>query len=238
MDIDSAATGELPTTATRAVFDLPGVRLLRSPAWSAVEFDHPRCVLSSAPVNGGDVEATRIVNLCVHGARVVEHCDDPVDSFSALAAEHGWTGKTVGMMTGVQASRLGVACHEHGDIAWLVLATVGCSNAHRAGEAPIPPTGPGTINIIAVTSAAPTAAARAEAVMLITEAKCAFLADAAINSANDRGLATGTGTDAVAVAGDAGDTLQYTGYHTPSGLALARATRDALAASLAVRGAD
>jgi len=238
MDTESAVTGDLSTIATRASTGLPGVHLLRSRTWNAVEFAHPRRVLSSAPVGGGDVEATRIVNLCVHGARVVEHCDDPVASFSALAAEHDWNGRTVGMMTGVQASRLGVACRENGDIAWLVLATVGCSNAHRAGEAPIAPAAPATINIIAVTSAAPTAAARAEAVMLITEAKCAFLADAAIDSANDRGLATGTGTDAVAVAGHTGDTLQYTGYHTSSGLALARATRDALAASLAARGAD
>jgi adenosylcobinamide amidohydrolase len=239
MDTDCNSPGEAPTAmARRAVTGLPGVFILRNASWNAVEFDHPRCVLSSAPVNGGDIEAMRIVNLCVHGERVVEHCDDPDGSFRTLAAAHEWAGTTVGMMTGVQAARLGVACDGQADVAWLALATVGCSNAHRAGEAPIPPAGPGTINIIAVTSAALTTAARAEAVMLITETKCAFLADAAINSANDRGLATGTGTDAVAVAGGAGDTLKYTGYHTPSGLALAHATRNALAASLAARGAD
>lgn len=236
MDGGSTHADSGPPPATDAPVGPDGVRIVRSGNWNAVVFDRPRRILSSAPVNGGDTEAVRIVNLCVDGPDVMSYCDDPVGSFRDLAAEQQWPGTTVGMMTGVSASRLGVGRSGCGGISWLVLATLGQSNAHRAGEAPVPATGAGTINIIAVTSAALTAAARAEALMLVTEAKCAFLADAGIGSVNGCGIATGTGTDAVSIAGGPGCTVQYTGYHTPSGLALARATRSALAGSLAARG--
>lgn len=220
----------------RALAGLPGVHILRTATWNAVTFEQPRQVLSSAPVNGGEIEASRIINLCVDGPDVRHHCDNPARSFRELALVEDWTGTSVGMMTGVQADRLGIGHDEHEGIAWLVLATLGYSNAHRAGEAPLPAgDGPGTINIIAVSSSALTAAARAEALMLVTETKCAFLADAGIHSVNDRGPATGTGTDAVAIASGTGETACYTGYHTASGPALARATQAALTASLAAR---
>lgn len=231
-------TESLQTVTADAADDPRGVEILRTRAWNAVAFDCPRPVLSSAPVNGGDTVTMRIVNLCVDGPDVMRYCDDPVGSFRDLAAEQQWSGNTVGMMTGVSASRLGVGRSGRDGVSWLVLATLGYSNAHRAGEAPVPATGAGTINIIAVASAALPAPARAEAVMLVTETKCAFLADAGIDSVNGRGQATGTGTDAVAIAGGTGEPLQYTGYHTASGLALARATREALARSLAARGDD
>lgn len=210
---------------------IDGVKLVRGAKWNAIEFDRPRPVLSSAPVGGGQVRAERIVNLCVDGPDTRAHCDDPETAFRQLAERHDWQGSLVGMMTGVRASRLGVAREQSDHATWLVLATIGVSNAHRAGEAPIPADGPGTINLIAVTPAGLCTAARAEAVMLITESKCAFLADHDIHSANDRGIATGTGTDAVAVASGPGADVAFTGYHTASGQVLARAVRSALGQS-------
>lgn len=215
-----------------------GVRLLHHPRWNALAFATPLPVLSSAPVGGGEVHAHRIVNLCVDGPDVRAHCDDPRGCFERLAARHDWRGHTVGLMTGVSARRLGTALRCIGDAAWLVLATVGTSNAHRAGQAPVPSAGAGTINLIAFTPRGLAAAARAEALMLATEARCAALADHGIESVNGQGPATGTGTDAIAIACGTGDDTPWTGHHTDSGHCLARAVRRAIGLSLAGGGSS
>lgn len=226
----------LPASGNPAETALPfaGVRLLRHPDWNTLEFAAPWPVLSSAPVGGGDVTADRIVNLCVDGPDVRAHCDDPWACFDHLAAAHGWRGRTVGLMTGVRAQRLGTALHRIGNTAWLALATVGTSNAHRAGRQPVPSAGAGagTINLIAFTPQRLAAAARTEALMLATEARCAALADHGIESVNNQGPATGTGTDAIAIACAPGGETPWTGYHTDSGYCLARAVQHAIALSL------
>lgn len=224
----------LPTSSNPAetALPFPGVRLLRHSDWNTLEFATPRPVLSSAPVGGGDVTARRIVNLCVNGPDARALCDDPQACFDRLAVAHGWRGRTVGLMTGVRAQRLGTVLHRIGDAAWLVLATVGTSNAHRAGRSPVPPAGAGTINLIAFTPRGLTAAARAEALMLATEARCATLGDRGIESVNGQGRATGTGTDALAIACEPGDDTPWTGYHTDSGHCLALAVQTAIGLSL------
>jgi len=209
----------------------PGIAHECGERWNALVLDRPRPVLSSAPVGGGDLLARRVVNLCVAGPGCQAACADPAATFAGLAAEQGWDGPLVGLMTGVPAAHLGTAAR--GD--WAVLATAGTGNAHRAGEPAPPPEGAGTINIVAVTGQGLSAAARAEALALTAEAKAALLADRGVRAASG-GLASGTGTDAVAVvAGPGGDT-PFTGYHTASGQALAAAVREAVAASLAQGG--
>jgi len=233
-------TASVPPAADtlRASRPLAGVRLLRHPDWNALEFTAPRPVLSSAVVGGGEALAERIVNLCVDGPHTRAHCDDPRACFERLAAAEGWHGPTVGLMTGVRAARLGSALHRIGEVTWLVLATVGIRNAHRAGRAPVPEDGPGTINMIAFTPQGLTACARAEALMLATEARCAALAEHGVESVNGQGPATGTGTDAIAVAcGPDGDT-PWTGYHTHSGHCLAVAVQRAMGLSLAGGGSS
>lgn len=227
--IDAVQT-PVETTPLPVPFD--SVQLLHHPDWNALAFATPRPVLSSAAVGGGDGMASRIVNLCVDGPDARALCDDPQACFERLSAAHGWRGRTVGLMTGVGAQRLGTALHRAGRIAWLALATVGTSNAHRAGRPPVPPAGAGTINLIAFTPQGLTAAARAEALMLATETRCAALADHGIESINGQGPATGTGTDAIAIACDSGDDTPWTGYHTDSGYCLARAIQDAIGLSL------
>lgn len=210
----------------------PGVRLERQRAWNALVFARERPVLSSAPVGGGDTRARRVVNLCVTGPAARAACDDPAATFAALAREHGWSGGMVGLMTGVSAAHLGLARDGHPGAGWLVLATAGTRNAHRAGDTPPPAEGPGTINIVAVTPRGLTAAARVEAVALVAEARTALLADLGITAAGSDRIATGTGTDAIAVVAGDGDDMPYTGYHTPSGLALVTAVHTAIARSL------
>lgn len=208
--------------------DIDGVRFARDGAWNALLFAAPRPVLSSAPVNGGDVMADRVVNLCVDGPDAMAACDDPAGTFDAIARGQGWRGATVGLMTGVGTGNVGVAGEAHDGVEWLVLATVGFSNAHRAGGPAVAASGLGTINVVAVTSQALTAAARAEALGLVAETKAAVLSDHGIVAAGG-GTATGTGTDAVAVVGAPGfEDTPYTGYHTVSGRCLVAAVIGAM----------
>ncbi|MFA9462472.1 adenosylcobinamide amidohydrolase [Thiohalorhabdus sp. Cl-TMA] len=212
----------------------PGVHLERHPRWNALHFDSPRPVLSSAPVGGGDVRVRRVVNLCVHGPDCHAACADPAAAFERLAAEQGWRGPLTGLMTGVSAEDLGLARAPRQAPLWSVLATVGTSNAHHAGDPAPEPAGPGTINVIAVTGQELTASARAEALALVAEAKTAVLGDLGRTVPGSRRPATGTGTDAVAVVARPGDRTAFTGYHTASGQALAAAVREAVGASLAM----
>ena len=213
---------------------IEGLRLARDARWNGLLFDARRPVLSSAPFGGGDVVADRVVNLCVHGPDAAAECEDPAGTFRALAATHGWSGPTVGLMTGVRADQAGIADECLEGAAWLVLATVGFSNAHRAGGPAVALAGPGTINIVAATNQGLTAAARAEALLLIAESKAAALADHGIVAAGSRAIATGTGTDAAAVVAGSGEDTLYTGYHTASGQCLARAVVGAMERSMAL----
>lgn len=200
---------------------IAGIELVRDERWNALVFDPGRPVLSSAPVNGGDVLAARVINLHVDGADAMAQCEDPEGTFAALVHGQGWSGSTVGLMTGVAAAKAGGAVERIGDAEWLVLATVGFSNAHRAGGPAVDHSGPGTINIVAASSLALTAAARAEALALVAETRAAVLGDHGIVAAGG-GTATGTGTDAVAIVGAPGEAdTPYTGYHTDSGRCLA-----------------
>ena len=211
---------------------IEGIRHARDVRWNALLFDAPRPVLSSAPVNGGDVMADRVVNLCVDGPDVVAACDDPAGTFAAISRAQDWRGATVGLMTGVAAANAGIARETHDGVEWLVLATVGFSNAHRAGGPAVENAGPGTINVVAASSLGLTAAARAEALGLVMETKAAVLSDHAIVAAGG-GMATGTGTDAVAIVGAPGESdTPYTGYHTVSGRCLAAAVIRAMGLSM------
>jgi len=211
---------------------IAGIALLRDGRWNALFFDGARPVLSSAPVNGGDVMADRVVNLCVDGPDVVAACDDPDGTFDSIACAQCWRGATVGLMTGVAASNVGISREAHDGVEWLVLATVGFSNAHRAGGPAVAHAGPGTINVVAATSQALTAAARAEALALVAETKAAVLGGHGIVGAGG-GTATGTGTDAVAIVGAPGESdTPYTGYHTLSGRCLAAAVIGAMERSM------
>ena len=211
----------------------PGVRLERADRWTALVFDRPRPVLSSAPVGGGDTLAQRVVNLCVGGAGAQAACDDPTATFAALAADQGWRGPLVGLMTGVAAHRAAVAGRADGADGWAVLASAGVSNGHRAGHPAPPFDDPGTINVIAVTDQGLTGAARAEALGLVAEAKAALLGDLGIRVPGGERVASGTGTDAVAIVAGGGDPVAYTGHHTASGQNLAGTVRAAIGASLA-----
>ncbi|MEE9367615.1 MAG: adenosylcobinamide amidohydrolase [Pontiella sp.] len=202
-----------------------------------IEFDTPRRVLSSAVLNGGAVRASHLLNLKVNGdSRAIE---PPEKTLAAYCVDAGWRGTTVGMMTATSMDSLRVAKESADGIEIAVLATSGLSNPRRAGDRaecrrmvmesePV-----GTINIIAITSAILTDAAMVEALMIVTEAKSAVLQEADVRSPVSSGIATGTGTDAIAVvSGHGPQEVRYCGKHVLFGEILGRLAASAVRLSI------
>ncbi len=200
--------------------------------------DH--AVLSSAVFNGGFSQADTIINIKVpKSLHDSENVVTPEQTLAAYAKQVGCNGNTVGMMTAASMDSLTVATEEVGDELIAVLVTSGLSNPRRAGDpADYPhlsnePPEPGTINTIIYSSLALTRAAMVEAVMIATEAKASVLQDFAVRSPVSQAIATGTGTDSVALACALGHSpLQYAGKHVLFGEVLARLVIKALSSSI------
>jgi adenosylcobinamide amidohydrolase len=113
-----------------------------------------------------------------------------------------------------------------GDVTAQVVATVGLSNAERVGQR-VDYTGHnwGTINIGVRLNVGLNQAALLEAMSIAVQARTAAVMDAGF--VLPTGIATGTGTDCVAIAADTGDQI-YAGLHTEIGEAVGRAVYDAV----------
>ncbi len=205
-----------------------------------IAFSSPQRVMSSAILNGGLVEASHILNRKV-GSRS-SSCESPGRSLHDYAAAQSWQGRVVGMMTAASMDSLRIerACVAGVDVA--VLVTTGISNARRAGDrADIQELlgtskEVGTINLVLICSARLTDAAMLEAVMVATEAKAAALQDAGVLSPVSGQLATGTGTDAIAVvSGDGPQEIEFCGKHVLLGQCIGRLVIAAISSSLAAQ---
>ncbi|WP_300519275.1 adenosylcobinamide amidohydrolase [Aliiroseovarius sp.] len=107
------------------------------------------------------------------------------------------------------------------------VATVGLSNAERVGaRVDYSRRDWGTINVALRLDAGLTQAALIEALSIATQARTAAVMDADFRLPT--GVATGTGTDCIAVAAPAGDT-GFAGLHTDAGAAIGRAVYTAVA---------
>lgn len=113
-----------------------------------------------------------------------------------------------------------------GDVTAHAVATVGFSNAERVGHR-VDRTGNnwGTINVALRLNVGLTEPALIEAMSIAVQARTAAVMDAGLPL--ETGIATGTGTDCVAVASPAGAT-QYAGLHTEVGEAAGRAVYNAV----------
>jgi len=214
-------------------------KLQHNDAHIHLAFSSPQRVISSAILNGGLVKADHIVN-----QKVPKHssaCEAPEKSLSDYAKAQGWQGHVVGMMTAASMSSLRIeqACVEGMNIT--VLVTTGISNARRAGDkADIQELSGttdevGTINLILIFSTQLTDAAMIEAMMIATEAKAAALQNAEVLSPVSCFLATGTGTDAIAVVSSSDDSqeIKFCGKHVLLGEWIGRLVIRAVTRSLA-----
>lgn len=209
-------------------------------------------VLSSAP-RGGGLRSTRyILNHQVAGNPIQAEISgkkpsqsdwsDPAHYLRRIAERHGVDGDCVGLMTAVPMKQM-VSSRDTMNGIWVeCFATVGVTNAVRAGEPPQRAQGErthrtaGTINLILITNACLAASALICAVQVATESKTGILRDHAVPSWTGRPGATGTGTDAVVIAcsqrGD-GPWQPYAGTHTDIGSMIGRVTAECLTKGLA-----
>ena len=192
-------------------------------------------VVSWAPLNGGSLYARSIFN---HQVRIDTYpSEDPAAFLLALSQRLQTPGPVVGLMTGVLMERLVRRTVQQGSLFVECLATVGLSNALTVGEPATYDEKPGTINLIVALNQPLTEAALVEAVAMITEAKTRSLFDAKVGSTLSDTLATGTGTDCVAVACPQGkEKYHYCGKHTLLGELLGRVVYDAMGEGLLTAG--
>lgn len=211
-----------------------------------VDLGGPRRVLSSAPQGGGFTHASYVLNHQVESHSGVKagrstH-GDPAQYLRKLASSLGTSKGTVGLMTAVPMTQLVTARTSSGAIWVECFATVGVTNAVRAGEKPKSAgrahraMAPGTINLIVVTNASLSSSAMVGAVQVVTESKTGVLRDHAVSSWTGAPDATGTGTDAVVIAcrkrGE-GPWHLYSGTHTMLGALIGQAVETCMTRGLA-----
>ena len=204
-------------------------------------------MLSSAPQGGGYRAASYILNHQVEASPRTnspnpECLADPARYMRKLASRLGIYSGTVGLMTAVPITQLVTARVSAGRL-WLeCFATVGITNAVRAGEWPLRRSyrnrraEPGTINLILITNGNLSNAAMVTAVQVATETKTGVLHDHAVQSCTGRSWATGTGTDAVVIAcrwRGQGPWHPYSGTHTVLGALVGRAVTRCVSRGLA-----
>ena len=181
----------------------------------------PYRVLSWAPLNPGLVEARTIIN---HHVNIKDPIpDEPTHSLMQHAQQLHLSFPVVGLMTGVSMERLVRQTEQLDALILECSATVGLSNALAVGDPATYEERPGTINLIVLLDHPLTSGAMVEAISLVTEAKLQSLQAADVRSTVSHALATGTGTDCIAIACPPGKAAyHYCGKHTRLGELLGR----------------
>ena len=196
--------------------------------WLDCRLPRPMRVLSWAPVNPGYHITDRILWREVRNADLTPDFDAIgwfADQIAARApgAVGLLTSRDIGTFVQATAEVDGIRAH--------AIATVGLTNAESVGtRLPYHPAEYGTINVAVAVDAALTEAAQLEALSVAVQARTAAVITGGITLAT--GLATGTGTDCLALACDPGDT-SFAGLHTALGEVVGAATRTAVAAGVA-----
>lgn len=221
-------------------------------------FSSPQLVLSSCRVFGGmreDVECLCNHQICEpagHMEQISEKaCSVPEGYLAQVTSGFGLPGRTVLLTTAANVQCAGSVLEEFDGCKVLAVVTAGVDgNAARAGDpasyaemavgfVSLPP---GTINIMLFFNAALTPGAMLEAAMLATEAKSSVLQELSIPSLYSHGLATGTGTDGLALVSplaprERGEAITNAGKHAKLGELIGSAVREALFESLARQNA-
>jgi len=217
----------------------------------AVALPAPWLVLGWAPLGGGFRRADLIVN---HQIQMGDYTATEAPRghlMSVVRALGRDPRRAVAMMTGAQIARAGHATLARGDLTVAAWCSAGCSNALRVGDratvgvprgtenegCKTPAVKPGTINIIVAINQPLTRAAMAEALQITVEARVAAISDAGVASVRSGAIATGTGTDCIAVAAPVpasrANSIVYCGKHTLPGELIGRAVMRSCAIAIA-----
>jgi adenosylcobinamide amidohydrolase len=210
--------------------DFPGVVLTHTAEVLVLYSQQPLTVLSSAVVGGGLVRVRYLLSRYVHRDY---HCLDPVADLVAFARSQGISEAFVGQMTAVSLQKARVITLRAETLTVAAVVTAGLSNAATPGLSAPVTSGPGTINMILLIDACLSPAAMVNAVITATEVKTHVLMSHGVCTPEGY-AATGTSTDAVAVASTgSGTPLAYAGPVTLVGWLIGRCVRTALAEALA-----
>ncbi|MGE3537050.1 MAG: adenosylcobinamide amidohydrolase [Candidatus Tectimicrobiota bacterium] len=213
--------------------DFPGVVANLGPEVLVLHSQQPLVVLSSAVVGGGLGQARYLLNRQV--PRDYD-CPEPAADLRAFASRQGITEAFVGCMTAVRIHTARAVTLREAALTVAAVITAGVGNATVPGLSTPAWTGPGTINIWVLLDACLTPAAMLDAVIVATEVKAQTLMIGGIRTPAGH-LATGTSTDALAVASTGrGPAHPYAGPATPLGWLLGRCVRAALNAALLATG--
>ena len=210
--------------------DFPGVAVTLTAEAFILRSEQPLEVLSSAVVGGGLVRVRYLLNRHVHRDY---NCTDPAADLVAFARGCGITDDFVGLMTAVSLpkARAMTLCADALTVA--VVVTAGLSNTATPGLSPPATTGPGTINTFLLIDACLTPAAMVNAVIIATEIKTQVLMARGARTPEGY-VATGTSTDAIAIASTRrGTLLPYAGPVTQVGWLIGRCVRTTLEDALA-----
>ncbi len=211
-----------------------------------IDLEGRRRVLSSAPQGGGLTLASYVLNHQVEAHPLATEDQsktftDPTRFLRKVASRLGVRSRTVGLMTAVPMTQL-VTARVASDGLWVeCFATVGVTNAVRAGEWPLLHSRSrrqvaGTINLMLITNGSLSTAAMVGAVQVATEAKTGVLRDHAVPSCSGGMAATGTGTDAIVIVCQLrgqGPSHIYSGTHTVIGALVGRAVATCITRGLA-----
>ena len=208
---------------------IAGISIFETPEVIRVQSTSPLTVLSSAIAGGGFRRVHHILN-----AHVDKNysSSNPKADLRTLARHCGVEGPFVGLLTAVHLRKVRLAFLQADGLSVGALTTAGVSNAACAGVTPPFSYKPGTINIILLLDANLTRAAMLNAVVTVTEAKCAILNEMNVRTSNGA-PATGTSTDTVTVAATGSGKLQsFAGTVTSIGWLAANVVRQSLRESL------
>ena len=156
---------------------------------------------------------------------------DPVALLRQRLERAGLPG-AVGMMTSRNLDHVHTAAVDVGGVQAEAVATVGLSNALRVGDPPGRGS-VGTINLLVRLSTPLSPAAMVEAISIATEARTAAVAAGGWPSRRSGRIATGTGTDCIAIAAPLEGTAQpWCGKHTAEGSAIGQTTFEVIDAGV------
>lgn len=215
--------------------------LQQAPEHIYVKFNAEHPVLSSAVFNGGYRPARGILIMKVaenfDGRKKI--VDNPEVTLADYCKKVQFSDSTVGMMTSAALDSFRSVSRTSQGVEITAMVTAGISNAGCAGDRATwrkiqtESISAGTINVILLTNAALTPAAMVEAVILATEAKTVAMRKLGVKSVVSGVIATGTGTDSIAVASGLGpETIRYCGKHVLCGEMFAAALIEAITESL------
>jgi adenosylcobinamide amidohydrolase len=214
----------------------PAPELSECGKWLRVNFDIPHVVKSWAVLGGGTKEARAVIWRQVTDGELCLGIDPQTYLIEQIEAFYGRdeaSSQIIGFLTGARLAGHTEAFLDHSGIWARCVATVGLNNALRIGDPPSSAAPyPGTINILVQTSIPLTDLAAIEALSIVAEARTVAVLEGGIQSTAGFGLASGTGTDCIAVASprksDA-TARPYAGKHTVLGHLIGASTHKAVA---------